>query len=157
MRHHHDHCCDDDDDDDLLRRLLCRALCCRPHHRKPIPIARITLRFGTLAVTFNGDFMNTLPDDKVGNAAVAYVDAKGNPAVVEGAPTWVGSDDNIATVVAAADGLSAVITPVNLGQMQVTITADADLGAGVTPVITIGDVEVVAGQAVAGNFSMAVA
>lgn len=99
--------------------------------------------------------MFTLPDDKTAAAAVAYVDAKGNPAVVDGVPVWSSSDESIVTVAAAADGLSAVVTPVGpLGAAQVKVEADADLGAGITPIITLADVEVVGGQAVAGNVSL---
>ena len=102
--------------------------------------------------------MFSLPDDKVANAAIAYLDAKKNPALVEGAPVWSSSDESILTVVAAADGLSAVVTPVGpLGTAQVKIEADADLGAGVTPVVTLGDVEVVAGTAVVGNLTLSIA
>lgn len=101
--------------------------------------------------------MFTLPDDKTASAAVSYVDAKGNAAKVEGAPVWSSSDDTILTVEAAADGMSATITPAGpLGTAQVKVEADADLGPGVLPIITIGDVEVVAGQAVAGNVTFAV-
>lgn len=102
--------------------------------------------------------MFTLPDDKTASAAIAYVDAKGNPATVEGAPVWSSSDEAILTVAAAADGFSAVVTPVGpLGSAQIKVVADADMGEGVTEIITIGDVEVVAGSAVAGNLTLSVA
>lgn len=101
--------------------------------------------------------MFTLPDDKTAAASVAYVDAKGNPAKVEGAPVWSSSDDTILSVLAAADGMSAVVTPVGpLGSAQVKIEADADLGAGVSPIITLADVEVVAGTAVSGNVTLTI-
>lgn len=101
--------------------------------------------------------MFTLPDDKTASAAVAYVDAKGNPAKVDGVPAWSSSDPAILDVVAAADGMSATVTPVGpLGTAQVKIEADADLGAGVTTIITLADVEVVGGEAVAGNVTLTV-
>ncbi len=100
--------------------------------------------------------MTTLPDDQVADGTIAYVDAKGKPAKVEGAPVWSSSNEAILTVLAAADGFSAVVTPVDLGTAQVKVVADADLGAGVTEIITLGDFEVVGGQAVAGNLSFTV-
>jgi hypothetical protein len=101
--------------------------------------------------------MLTLPDDKTASAAVSYTDAKGNAATVDGAPVWTSSDESILTVAAAADGLSAVITPVGpLGTAQVKVEADADLGAGVTSLVTLGDIQVVGGQAVAGNINFTV-
>ena len=39
---------------------------------------------------------------------------------------------------------------------QVKVEADADLGAGTVPIITLGDVEVVAGQAVSGTVSLSI-
>jgi len=95
--------------------------------------------------------MFTLPDDKQVGVIIAYVDAKGNPAKVEGVPVWSSSDPSIVAVVAAEDGMSATVTPVGpLGSAQIKVEADADLGEGVAPLITLGDVEVVAGTAVSG-------
>ena len=99
--------------------------------------------------------MFTLPDDKVANGAITYVDAKGNPAKVDGVPAWSSSDDAVIAVAQAADGMSAVITPMGLGTAQVRIEADADLGSGVVSLVTLGDVEVIAGTAVAGVLTLA--
>lgn len=94
--------------------------------------------------------MLVLPVDKKVPASVQPVDAKGNPAQVEGAPVWTSSAENIATVTAAADGLSAEVTPTGaLGTCQINVTADADLGSGVTEIIGVLDVTTVAGEAVA--------
>ncbi len=137
-------------------RFLCNLLGC--HHKHP-PHARLTLRLGPFAVTFNvqGTFMTTLPDDKLATATIAYVDSHGHPAKVEGAPVWTSSDDTIFKVDAVADGMTATITPTGaLGTAQVRITADADLGAGTTEIITLGDVEVVGGAAVSGNLTITV-
>ncbi len=100
--------------------------------------------------------MTTLPDDKTASATIAYVDAKGNPAKVDGAPQWSSSDEGVFTVAQDADGFAATITPIGLGTAQVRVTADADVGSGVQEIITLGDVEVVAGTAVAGNISITV-
>jgi len=100
--------------------------------------------------------MFTLPSDKTASATVAYVDSKGKPAKVDGAPVWSSSDPAVLDVVAASDGMSATVTPVDVGSAQIKIEADVDLGAGVESLITLADVDVVAGKAVAGNVSLTV-
>lgn len=103
-------------------------------------------------VTAKGDLMFTLPDDKKVTVKVSYVDAKGHPARVDGVPVWSSSDDTVATVVVdTTDPTKAVVTPVDLGQVQVTVKADADLGQGTRELVTNLDVEVVAGEAVRGT------
>lgn len=80
------------------------------------------------------------------------VDAKGNPALVDttnGVPTWGISDVSFAELEVAADGMSALLKPKGpLGQFQVLVTADADLGAGVKEILGAMDVETIAGEAV---------
>jgi hypothetical protein len=104
-------------------------------------------------ITAKGDVMFTLPDDKKVAVKVSYVDARGKPAKVDGAVTWSSSDDAIVSVVVdPADSTKATVTPTdNLGQAQVTATADADLGTGSRELITLLDVEVVGGEAVKGT------
>jgi hypothetical protein len=86
--------------------------------------------------------------------SVEFVDDHGNPAVVDGIPTWESSDTAVLTVVAAADGMSAVISAVGPdGQAQISLHADADMGAGTTEVIGLLDIEVVAGDAVSATLT----
>lgn len=100
-------------------------------------------------ITIRDIKMLVLPIDHKVPASITPVDAKGNPAQVEGAPVWTSSAQSIVMVTPAADGLSADITPTGtLGTAQVNVTADADLGAGVTSITGILDVQTVAGQAV---------
>jgi hypothetical protein len=96
-----------------------------------------------------------LPNDKMIAVQVAYVDSKGNPAQVDGNVTWDTSDPNLATVdTNAGDSTQAVVTPLgSVGQVQITATADADLGSGVRELITTMDVEIVAGEAIAGTIT----
>ena len=90
--------------------------------------------------------------------SVSYTDKKGNPAKVEGLPVWASSDEALLTVEAAADGMSALavavggLTPPDT-TVQVSVTADADLGEGVTAIVGVGNVAIVAGEAVAANLS----
>lgn len=105
-------------------------------------------------VTVKGQNMSfTLADDMQLRLQVVYTDAKGHPAPVDGAVQWATSDETIATVTPDdTDSTFAMLTPAtNLGNVQVTATADADLGPGVSTLITQGACTIVAGQAVAGN------
>ena len=96
-----------------------------------------------------------LPDDKSVSATVAFTDAKGNAAQVQGAPSWtVDPPDSVVTMAVAADGLSATFTPVGpLGSAQVSVSADADLGDGVTTITGLGTIEVIAGTAVTASIN----
>lgn len=88
-----------------------------------------------------------LTDEQKVALAVAFTDKMGNPASVEGAPAWASSDPCV-EVTAAADGFSAVATTTGpLGTAQVSVTADADLGEGVVPIVGTLDIQVVAAMA----------
>jgi Bacterial Ig-like domain (group 2) len=116
---------------------------------------KVTLRYERFQITAWGDNMSyKLPIDKQVNVEVVYVDAKGNTAVVDGEVAWASSNEAIATVEPNPDETSmAIVRSVDLGQAQITATADADLGEGVRTLITTMDVETVAGDAVAGTIS----
>ena len=80
---------------------------------------------------------------------VSPVDAKGNPAQVDGAPVWAVVGPGIVTLAPSADGMTCVATTTgDLGTTQVTVTADADVGEGVQTISGLLDVEVVGGTAV---------
>lgn len=120
------------------------------------PGARVTIRYGGLTLTAWGDGMAyKLPNDKVIGVQVSYVDSKGNPAEVDDAITWDTSDPEIATVETdTGDSAMATVVPSGkTGQVQVTATADADLGEGVRELVTTMDLEVIAGEAVAGTIT----
>ena len=89
-------------------------------------------------------------------AALSFtvVDAKGNPAKIDGTPTWNSVDPTTVTVEAAADGMSATVKAVGPAttegtSVQVSVQVDADLGEGIKPLIGVLDVQIVAGEAVA--------
>lgn len=116
----------------------------------------VTLCYGAFTITARGnDMAYTLAVDMQVHAQVSYVDAGGNPAKVDGDVRWNSSDDSIATVtVDSADSAKALVrTAGKVGQVQITATADADLGEGVRPLVTPMDVEVVAGEAVSGTIT----
>jgi hypothetical protein len=66
---------------------------------------------------------------------------------VDGVPVWASSDETVVTVAPAADGMSAVASGVAPGTGRVVVTADADLGAGVTNITGILDFTITGGAA----------
>jgi len=116
----------------------------------------ITTHYENFTVTAEGDHMSyNLPVDHLINVKVSYVDAKGNPAQVDGAVSWDTSDASIITVDPDnKDSTQCKLTPGGAtGQAQVTASADADLGDGVRELVTSFDVTVIAGEAVAGTIA----
>ena len=101
-----------------------------------------------------GNLMYTLPVDRKVGVQISYVDSKGNPASVDGDVRWEESDKSIFLFQVdpnSTQQMSGTIMPQGtLGQAQLRATADADLGDGVKPLITLFDLEVVGGEAVAG-------
>lgn len=87
----------------------------------------------------------TLRIDQTLPMTLAFADKFGNPVVPVGVPVWAVSDAALATVVAAVDGMSAVLTPVGpLGAVDVTVVVDGvtgtlhvDLVGGVVATVTI--------------------
>jgi hypothetical protein len=113
----------------------------------------VTATYKGFTATAEGTHMAyTLPVGNFVVLQVSYVDAGGNPAVVDGAVLWASSDPNMLPVVVDAtdSSLCTINAPLGIGQAQVTATADADLGAGVRNLVTLLDVTVIAGEAVAG-------
>jgi hypothetical protein len=90
-----------------------------------------------------------LKDNQRVTASVSPVDARGNPAPIDGVPVWAVVGPAVLTLEPSSDGLSCVATTTGeLGVTQLTVTADADLGEGVVTISGLLDVEVIAGIAV---------
>jgi hypothetical protein len=121
----------------------------------PRGAVKLTVIYEDFTLTAIGDIMYTLGVDHMVKMHVSYVDKAGHPATVDGPVQWTSSDPTVATAtVDASDSTIVTVTPVGpLGQVQVTAAADADLGAGVTSLITTADITIVAGQAIAGTIS----
>ena len=94
----------------------------------------------------------TLPNDMQLHGTLKYVDSKGNPAAVDGVPVWSTDHTDLITLVVSADGMSVDVAAVGpAGSAQITVEADADLGAGVESLITLAQIDVVGGKAVTGT------
>jgi|WetSurMetagenome_2_1015567.scaffolds.fasta_scaffold251929_3 hypothetical protein len=81
---------------------------------------------------------------------ITIKDKFGNDAKVDGAPVWAVTDAALADIVASEDGMSATLTPIGpIGSFKVQVSADADLGAGVSTIMGELDIDLLAGDAVA--------
>jgi len=79
---------------------------------------------------------------------IAPKDSKGRPAELDGVPVWAVSDETVLAIEPAADGLSAVVKAQAPGSARVSVTGDADMGAGIEPIIGTDDITVRPGKAV---------
>ena len=133
----------------------CKFFCCK-HKKKRTAKGIFTVHFPWVHPQFYLKGLETmiLPADKKVTVAVLWKDKKGNVAPVDGIPIWESSDSTVAALTVAPDGLSASVAGGLIGLCQISVTADADLGEGVTNVAAILEVEVLAGQAVSGDFSV---
>ncbi len=81
-------------------------------------------------------------------ASIQPVDSKGKPAPIDGMAVFTSSDESVAKVVAQPNGLSALIVAQGVGDYSISVSADADLGAGVVTLIASDTGTVTQGQAV---------
>lgn len=98
---------------------------------------------------------NITTDQNFPNVVLSITDKDGKPAKVDGVPVWASSDATVIAAVAAADGMSGVVNTVapspldaagNPIPSRITVSADADLGAGVIPITGVSeDIIVIAG------------
>lgn len=81
--------------------------------------------------------------------SISIVDAGGNPALVDGLPVWSLSDPSMGSFVVSPGGMSAEFQPSGpLGDVEIQVKADADLGAGVREILGNLPVSIAAGDAV---------
>lgn len=108
----------------------------------------ITMR-GVLPMSF------LLPASAVARVTVEARDQYNNPARIDGAPTVTASAPDVVAVEVSEAG-EITLRPLGvLGVTQIQVTADADLGEGVTQISGVADVEVVAGEAVSLTVGLA--
>jgi hypothetical protein len=146
----------DDHFAELIHRVFCSIFCPCGHHRR---ITRdVAYSFKGVVFKSEGDIMLTVKDTDVPgtvHVTIAYKDAKGRAAKVDGVPTW--STDNasvIDSITPAADGMTADLHITdNTGAAQLTIDADADLGAGTVSLQSVDVVSVIPSDAVAADIT----
>lgn len=121
-----------------------------PHKGKAVSL-QITARLesgGAVKVQRGETVMLLLRDDQRVSLSIQPLDARGNPARVDGIPAWNNSDELLGTLVAAADGFSAVFSALQIGTCQISVTVDADLGDGVRNLSGTLDIQIEPGEAV---------
>lgn len=92
--------------------------------------------------------MAEITDSQKVTLSVKFVDRKGNPAPVDGVPSWGVDNTDVLAIEVSEDGLTCVASAVGpLGTGLVSMTADADLGEGVTPIAGTFELTVTAGEA----------
>ena len=93
--------------------------------------------------------MVTISSDKKRTFSVQPVDAKGRPAAIDGVPVWVLAAPGGVQLFPSADGLSCEVAWVEPKTgIVLTVTGDADLGAGVKAITGSVDIETLTAEAV---------
>lgn len=87
-------------------------------------------------------------DQKVA-LAIQPVDKYNNPAPVENI-VWATSDETVLTVAPSEDGLAAMVVATGkMGTAQISVTADAKIGEGISEIVGVISFDVKGGEAVA--------
>ena len=124
---------------------------------EPLPRGHSLIRitFDQFVITAEGDHvMYTLPVDHTVKMQVSYVDAKGNPATIDGDSELAefGCEHRLGQRRSDRQhDLPRGACRQSSARCRSPRAADADLGEGVRELITTCDIEVVGGEAVAGS------
>ncbi len=123
----------------LLRRLSCES----------------EAAFGAILFSNLGGFdMGTTvmrEDDEPRRATVVFKDRKGNVRPMPTPPVWTSGNENVATVVADPDGMSAVVTPRGVGVVTISCDAEDKTTPRLIPIHLEGKVVVDPAEAVGGE------
>ena len=98
------------------------------------------------------DHITITDSQKVTVTVTGALDKKGNPAPLDGPPTFASADDTIATFAtdpSDTTGMTGLLTAVGplTSATALSITADAKIGPDVENIVVNGLVEITAGQA----------
>lgn len=73
-----------------------------------------------------------------------FLKADGQPAIIDGVPIWTNDNEDMVSVIPAADGKSAIIrTRGPIGTARVTVSGDTNPGAGIIELVGVLEVDVV--------------
>jgi hypothetical protein len=128
-------------------------------HDPPHPVLPICFRWLARILSsplnlIQGELMAiTLTTVQAVALTIQPLDAKGNPAALDGPAVWTSSDSTIIDVVAAEDGLTAVATANTVGHAQIQVVADARMGPDVFELTGVLEIDVVAAEAVTLNIA----
>lgn len=78
-------------------------------------------------------------DQNYQNVTIQIRDSRGLPAPVDGVPVWASSDETVLAVTPSSDGMSALVDTVAPGTARVSVTVDADRGAGIETVVGVSE------------------
>jgi hypothetical protein len=109
----------------------------------------------THAVLFIGGTVGekTVPDNATDlSATVTFLDAEGSPTTADSTPVWSSSDEAVATLTAAEDGMSATVAVGSPGVALISVTTTNDDGSTAT---AEGTLTVQPGDAVIGSVEFA--
>lgn len=90
-------------------------------------------------------------DQTSSEATLKFKDAKGNDALPAAPPVWSTTVAGIIDLVVAADGLSAVVSPLQAGATTINVIAEGDVTPGVDTINLTGDVQVVPAEIATGE------
>lgn len=97
---------------------------------------------------------NVTTDDQWLGVPLVIEDARGKPALVDGVPVYASSDATVLAVTPSADGMSVdIVTVAPGGPARVTVSADADRGAGNETITGVTE-DIIVTQGVAGKASV---
>lgn len=121
---------------------------------EPLPATRLVFTVEKEGEITEGVTSMTMTNSQKVHVTIQPVDRQNNPATVDGVPVWASSDETIITVTPIASGMEADVVAVGpLGTAKVSVSADADLGAGVTTIFGSLEVIITQGQAVGINIT----
>jgi len=94
----------------------------------------------------------TMTDSQQVDVTIAPKDKRGNPAALDGVPEWSTDNSDVLALSPSADGMTCTISAVGPltapgSPALVTVKGDADVGAGVVPIIGTLEVEITGGAA----------
>lgn len=124
-------------------------------HRR-VCLTHLTLPRLLISITYNDitvkgeNLVMNLPDNMKFQVTVQALDAKGNPAQLDGEPVWTAATPETVDVVTDETG-TWVVAKGPLGPYHVDVAVDADLGEGVKQLFGFVEGEVIASEAVVVN------